>query len=79
MVPGDKLLMMTDGILEAKNNKGKMFCDTDFMNVIRLLGHLDGKIFLEKLFDRFLEFVGSTGQTDDWTIVVLERESSRKR
>ncbi|PNV73657.1 SpoIIE family protein phosphatase [Leptospira inadai] len=71
--PGDRLIIYTDGITEARNNKGEIF---GFQRFYKLLGEnigLSGEIMAEALFKTVREFTGNRKHfEDDLTLIVLD-------
>ncbi|HPR65445.1 MAG TPA: two-component regulator propeller domain-containing protein [Thermoanaerobaculia bacterium] len=70
--PGDKLLLMTDGLAEMENTEEEMLdlhrCQTYFQEVA---AQSPGAI-IQHLFDRGAEWRGTAPQEDDITLIVLE-------
>jgi len=70
--PGDFLLMYTDGITEAMNDKGDMFEEERLLKIIKENKHLSTQELSQKIVDSVLSFQGSTPQSDDLTLVLLK-------
>ncbi|MBN1878715.1 PP2C family protein-serine/threonine phosphatase [bacterium] len=73
MMPGDYLVIYSDGITEARNKTKEMFgverlkaFITDNMNVT-------AHEMVDKIFECIFEFSGSDTRTDDQTLVVIRR------
>ncbi len=72
-LPGERLLMFTDGIVEASNPAGELFGDARFREAIGECHSLDPECCTEKVFHAVEEFRQDARQTDDETIVVIDR------
>jgi phosphoserine phosphatase RsbU/P len=66
MRPGDRLILVTDGVTEAENARGDMF-DSE------RLEHVAGKSApsMEDVFTAVADFCGGTPLNDDCTVVEL--------
>ena len=74
LAPEDALILFTDGVVEAFNQKGEEFTDARWIAAIRNLPGWDAQRSLQFLMQRVDEFVGATRQSDDITCLVLRRE-----
>jgi sigma-B regulation protein RsbU (phosphoserine phosphatase) len=72
--PHDALVLFTDGVVEAFNDKGLEFTDERWIAAIRTLPDWDAARSLQFLLQRVDEFVGVTKQFDDITCLVLRCE-----
>jgi len=72
--PQDALILFTDGVVEAFNDKGEEFSDARWIAAIRNLPDWDAQRSLQFLLQRVDEFVGGTRQFDDITCLVLRCE-----
>ncbi len=74
--PGDVLVLYTDGITEAQNEKEEFYGETRLLDSIRT--NLDGSAegISQRILADLQEFVGSAPQYDDITLSVLVRESA---
>jgi CHASE2 domain-containing sensor protein len=72
--PGDVLVLYTDGVVEAMNNRGKLYGFERFMASIDAGRGLSAKALLEKLTDDVARYVGAAEPHDDLTIVVVQVE-----
>ncbi len=72
--PHDALILFTDGVVEAFNDKGLEFTDERWIAAIRTLPDWDAALSLQFLLQRVDEFVGVTKQFDDITCLVLRCE-----
>jgi phosphoserine phosphatase RsbU/P len=74
LAPEDALILFTDGVVEAFNQKGEEFTDARWIAAIRNLPDMDAQRSLQFLMQRVDEFVGATRQSDDITCLVLRCE-----
>jgi sigma-B regulation protein RsbU (phosphoserine phosphatase) len=72
LVPGDTLVLFTDGVVEAFNTAGEEYSDARLLNVIRSLPKLSAQDTLRALMKSVEDFVGATRQSDDITCLVLQ-------
>jgi sigma-B regulation protein RsbU (phosphoserine phosphatase) len=64
LMPGDRILIFTDGITEAENSQGEQFGDL----ALECRTHL---YTLECVFERVSKFQGDLERSDDWTLFEL--------
>lgn len=69
MAPGDKLVMCTDGIVEARNEQGEAFGFERFDDIVREAD--PGAGAFEGLKRAVYRHIGGTGRDDDITLVEL--------
>lgn len=72
LLPGDTLILFTDGVVEAFNSSGEEFSDARWLNAIRSLPKLPAQDTLRWLMRYVEDFVGATRQSDDITCLVLQ-------
>jgi sigma-B regulation protein RsbU (phosphoserine phosphatase) len=75
--PGDRLLLYTDGVLEARNPEGLEFGSRRLEEFIRSHAYLSAEEFAAQLLEQVLAWPGSNNrhlQADDITIVVIDME-----
>jgi len=72
LVPGDKIFLYTDAIIEAFSKKGEMFDLKDLESILN--EHIDMPIdqLLEEVYQHGLEFSGKSNYDDDATLVGFE-------
>ncbi|MGB6686955.1 MAG: PP2C family protein-serine/threonine phosphatase [Terracidiphilus sp.] len=78
---GDRLLLYSDGLVEAENAEGDSFGDVALPAFIQEKQNLEAEQFVDLLLKNVLAWsrVGSTkGQEDDITIVVIDMKDSAK-
>jgi len=64
LIPGDRILIFTDGITEAENPQGEQFGDS----ALECQPH---SYNLESVFERVSKFHGNLERSDDWTLFEL--------
>jgi len=69
--PGDKIVLYTDGIVEAMNAKEEIFGFERFLEVVKKANSLNADELLEEIKDKVNEFVGDAEQHDDLTVIVI--------
>jgi phosphoserine phosphatase RsbU/P len=74
LAPRDALILFTDGVIEAFNQRGEEFGDPRWIAAVRNLPDWDAPRSLQFLMQRVDEFVGATRQSDDITCLVLRCE-----
>jgi serine phosphatase RsbU (regulator of sigma subunit) len=72
--PGDALILFTDGVIEAFNDRLEEFSDPRWIATIRGLPDWNAQQSLQFLMQRVDQFVGATRQSDDITCLVLRCE-----
>ena len=71
---GDLLLLYTDGITEAENNRKDRFGQERLREVISRTRRMDSKEIITKILDQVREFSGDLPQSDDITLMVIKVE-----
>jgi phosphoserine phosphatase RsbU/P len=71
-LPGDVLVVATDGFSEARNTQGKEFGYDELVTLVQSLVHLPGPDIARKLREVVAEFSAGEQQADDQTLVVLK-------
>lgn len=72
-LPGERLVMFTDGITDATNTAGELFGHARLQQVVNENLSTDPESCAEEVFRVVEEFREGTEQTDDETIVVIDR------
>jgi serine phosphatase RsbU (regulator of sigma subunit) len=70
--PNDIMILYTDGITEAKNNKGEEFGYERLALAIQEVKHETAKVIQEYLINRLYEFSGSDNINDDYTTMIVK-------
>jgi serine phosphatase RsbU (regulator of sigma subunit) len=74
LIPGDSLLLFTDGVTEAMNNSEEMFGDERLKSLFQSLAlkHPRSVDMVNALKEEIVNFAGTARQHDDLTIVVIK-------
>jgi len=75
LVPGDKVIFYTDGIVEAMNKKEELFGFERLLEMVQETKSVDADSLLREIMDRVNAFVGEAPQHDDLTVIVLSVEA----
>ncbi len=71
-VPGDVLVLYTDGITEAPNEEDKEFSGARLADVVRSTHRKSAREINDGIIDAVNRFTGDTPQRDDLTLVVVK-------
>jgi len=75
----DILIIYTDGITEAMNNRRELFSEERLQDAVRKYGHLQAKEFINKLKDEIHSFTEGYEQNDDITVVTIKERSTQEK
>jgi len=70
--PGDSLLLYTDGITEAMNEKEEMFEEERLLNLLKGNQKSSAQKLSQKIVDDVFSFQGTQPQSDDLTLVLVK-------
>jgi DNA-binding NarL/FixJ family response regulator len=73
-IPGDVLLLYTDGVTEAQDKSGRFYGERRLQEVLRSLGSRPAQEILEAVLDDLKRFTGGMQQQDDVTMIVIRRK-----
>ena len=76
LLPGDMLVLVTDGLFEWANPQGEEFGTERLMQVIQAAKDLPPGEVISHMYSAVLKFAGETPQQDDLTAVVLKRTAT---
>lgn len=69
--PGDSLLLVSDGIVEAMNDQQELWSFDRLAAVYAAIGHAEPQIVVEHVLTQVRQFAGTAPQHDDMTVVAL--------
>ncbi|MFQ5631468.1 MAG: PAS domain S-box protein [bacterium] len=72
--PGDRLLLYSDGITEAMNERMEEFGDEKLQEIVQQNGADSASFSIEKIIDAAHLHFGDAPQNDDMTIVIVKRK-----
>lgn len=70
--PGDSLVLYTDGITEAVNEKDEEFGIKNLLDAVRIASRGDANSIVNNISERINRFTGNIPQQDDLTLVALK-------
>jgi len=70
LLPGQAVLLYTDGVVEAQDEQMRMF---GFEGLQSLVAHQPAQRLIDMIVERVTEFVGPVPLPDDLTLVVIQR------
>lgn len=71
LAPGDILCVYSDGLTEARNERGEFFGDERFRKLLSRLGNLDAAHIGSHLIERIQRFAGDARPHDDISLLLL--------
>jgi sigma-B regulation protein RsbU (phosphoserine phosphatase) len=71
LTPGDKVVLYTDGIVEAMNEKEEMFGCERLIEIVQGARSMSADSLLKEILDRVNAFAGGAPQHDDITVIVV--------
>jgi sigma-B regulation protein RsbU (phosphoserine phosphatase) len=72
IIPGDLLVLFTDGISEAMNDRAECFGEAQLAELVEEHGHLPIGELRERILREIAAFVGSAPQHDDMTMILMK-------
>lgn len=69
--PGDRVLLLTDGILECRSPDGRELQDEQLLEMVRRSAQNGTRRLLDRLLRELRRFTGTAGFEDDATLVLL--------
>ena len=72
MQPGDRIVLYTDGVVEAMNDKEELFGFDRLIAVVKRSETVSAQSLLEEIKNQVDQFAGSMSQHDDITIIVVQ-------
>lgn len=71
--PGDRLMLYSDGLVEAHNPAGEIFSEERLLDLVRAHADASTETLLERIDATVRGWHGSESLEDDLSILVLER------
>lgn len=76
--PGDSVLLYTDGLNEARNERGDEFGEERIESLMEIYGSLHSKTVINKIKSSLENFIGSVPPADDVTFTCIHRPERMK-
>ena len=76
--PGDSVLLYTDGLNEARNERGDEFGEERIESLMEIYGSLHSKTVINKIKSSLENFIGSVPPADDVTFTCIHRSERMK-
>lgn len=74
LLPGDLLLLYTDGVIEAASEDGREYGTKRLEQMLRSSIDLSARKLIRAIMDATRSFAGTDSYEDDFTVVVVKRE-----
>ncbi len=71
---GDVIVLYTDGVTEAMNNKNEMFGEEKLVNIVKEKRRLSAEELVSSIQDEVAKFEGKQKKHDDTTVIVIRVE-----
>jgi serine phosphatase RsbU (regulator of sigma subunit) len=71
---GDRLLVCSDGVVDAQNHGGEMFGEERFLDIFRSTASSGGEVVRKRLLEALDTFTEGAPASDDITFVIVTRE-----
>lgn len=71
---GDSVLLFTDGLTEARNDRGEQYGDNRLEAIMGVYGSLHASTIIRKIQSSLETFIGSASPEDDITFTCIHRE-----
>jgi sigma-B regulation protein RsbU (phosphoserine phosphatase) len=71
LLPKDKIILFTDGIVEAMNDRNEEYGPERFIEIIRKYHYFDARSLVDKILMDVEAFVAGAPQSDDLTLMIL--------
>lgn len=76
VLPGDKIILYTDGVVDSRNDKGSMFGQDRLIQKVKENPSANSYRLTHFLVEEIEEFAGETPRQDDLTILIIEIEEN---
>lgn len=73
LAPGEKLVIYSDGVTEARNESGDFFGDERLLSLLRAGVAMEGAALGQRIVAAVEHFTGDEPQSDDVSLVIVER------
>jgi hypothetical protein len=77
--PGDSLLLYTDGLIEARNDKNEEYGEDRLDGIMSIYGSLHAKTITQKIQSSIEQFIGDEKPIDDITFTTIHKNEPSKQ
>jgi len=77
--PGDSLLLYTDGLVEARNNRNEEYGEERLDGILSIYGSLHAKTITQKIRSSIELFIGDENPIDDITFTTIHMNEAPKK
>ena len=70
-MPGDTILVYTDGVTEAMNEEQELFSEKRLLETVRSFKNGSAKEMVDNILEKVQSFTSGVSQSDDITIMAL--------
>lgn len=74
--PGDKLVLYTDGLVEARNTRDELFGEDRLLSLLERTSRLPAEEILKNCLDELRAFRAGSPKLDDTALMILSRSTS---
>ena len=74
LAPGDKIVLYTDGIVEAMNDKEEIFGFERLIEIVQGARSMTADSLLKEILDKVNVFAGGAAQHDDLTVIIISAD-----
>ena len=75
LASGDRVILYTDGIVEAMNEDNELFGFDRLLEVVQGAGEMTADALLKEIIRKVNAFAGEAAQHDDLTVIVISANS----
>ena len=75
LASGDKIVLYTDGIVEAMNDKEEIFGFERLLEIVQETSPMDAYSLLKEILEKVNAFAGGAPQHDDLTVIIVSAET----
>ncbi len=75
--PDDIIICYTDGLTDCTNSSGKDFTKERIIKTLQDYHHESAIMIMNRIMDKFFDFIGHEKYKDDITLIVLKRSNSK--
>jgi sigma-B regulation protein RsbU (phosphoserine phosphatase) len=78
VMPGDKIILYTDGVTDCRDSDGQMFGHERLVEMVKNNPDSNTYRLTHFIVEELGEFAGAAARQDDLTLLILELENDKK-